>query len=139
MDYLYKQDLELLESCPPSDYKSYNCECFRWTFNNINDVRNFTSQAKRNPRVLNSKKDFEKCEYHALSFHDTLKNSIECFEFLCNNFTNIRKNIGTHIAKGILNKSDGLGQNIIDKNGHFNFHPFVNNNFKNNFTIYQKL
>ncbi len=134
MKYYYKEHIDKLEACPPSEYNTKKCECYRWVFDDISDNRNFLAQADKNPKTLNSKSDFDKCENYALSFHDTLENSQLHFSKLTNRFKNLKKLLGTHIAKGRLEDMDGIGSKN-DKIGHFNFHHTNNCNFNQKFKI----
>lgn len=138
MDYFYKDYINLLDSCPPTDYKIKECVTYRWVFDDIMDERNFKSQADKNPKPLNSKNDFDKCEYYALSFHDSSENSRKHFNILSKKFKNIQKNLGTKIARGNLGILDGKGGEC-DKIGHFNFHHIKNNNFVEVFNIIESL
>ncbi|MCO7183894.1 hypothetical protein HER15_08105 [Tenacibaculum mesophilum] len=134
MDYYYQKQINELERCPPDDYKNIKCVSYRWVFKDINDRRNFIAQAEKNPKSLNDKTDLEKCAIYALSFHNSIENSQRHFSILNKKFKNIKKRLGTHIAKGSLVHNDGVGSNI-DKNGHFNFHHLENCNLNERFEI----
>ncbi|MGC6429675.1 MAG: hypothetical protein ACON5F_01380 [Jejuia sp.] len=123
-----------LEKCPPTEYEQKQCESFRWVFEDIQDKRNFIAQAEKNPKKLNDKSDIQKCEIYALSFHDSLENSQAHFSKLTKKFKNLKKLLGTHIAKGNLVNDDGVGSNV-DNNGHFNFHYRTNHEFDKRFEI----
>ncbi|MCT3758326.1 hypothetical protein HZQ19_01250 [Elizabethkingia anophelis] len=138
MNYYHKEELSELSNCPPSDYTPKNTECYRWVFADINDERNFQSQAHKNPKGLNDKSDFGKCEYFALSFHASYELNKKHYEILKKRFKNIPKNIGTHLAKGKIASNDGIGSEI-DELSHFNFHFIVENNFCNKFEIIEEL
>ncbi|WP_026710137.1 hypothetical protein [Flavobacterium filum] len=135
MDFYYKSEIELLEkSCPPLDYYSKKINCYRWVFENINDKNNFKAQADKNPSILNNKSDIKKCEYFALSFHDTEENSRNHFNYLNGFIKNAKKRFGTHIAFGNIEENDGVC-GLTDQNGHFNYHHVKNHNFQLKFKI----
>ena len=138
MSYYHESDLIKLKNCPPDNYTSKKLECYRWVFSDINNERNFQSQAVKNPKALNDKSDLEKCEYFALSFHEDYTLNKNHYEMLKKRFKNISKNIGTHLAKGILDEMDGIGSQV-DANSHFNFHFTKNRNFSDKFEIIEAL
>lgn len=139
MDFLYKDELDKIESCPPSIYKSMECECFRWVYDEIDNENNFKSQADKNPSRLNSVGDKMKCDLYALSLHKTIEDSKKHFEIITKSMNSLtKKKLGTKIAKGKVVKTDGVGEDA-DSIGHFNFHPIRNNNFKNIFVIVDTL
>ncbi|MCY2687580.1 hypothetical protein [Salinimicrobium sp. TH3] len=138
MKYVYQKQIDGLETCPPEEYHSKTCNCFRWVFEKMDDERNFLAQAEKNPKSLNDKTDLQKCENYALSFHDTIENSQAHFIKLTKRFKNIKKLLGTHIAQGTLRKKDGVGGQI-ERNGHFNFHHTEESNFNKRFKIIRTL
>lgn len=138
MNLYYKAQIEKIDSCPPENYSKLDTKCYRWVFDDINNAVNFKSQADKNPKVLNSKSDYEKCEYYALSFHDSINNSIRSYNELKKSIPNIRKLLGTKIAEGRLSKEDGLGSQP-NKFGHFNFHHCRNHGFEKKFKIVQSI
>jgi hypothetical protein len=139
MDFFYKEQMEILNSsCPPDNYQQIEIECFRWVFNDIKNENNFKAQALKNPKILNAKSDAAKCECYALSFHNSELNSRKHFEYFLSQGTHVYKRLGTHIAKGKLEKSDGVSSDI-DKIGHFNYHHIFNNEFQNKFEIISQL
>ena len=137
-DFYHKEEFEQLKECPPRDYRNIECECYRWVFSTIDDSRNFLSQAEKNPKALNDKTDKEKCEYYALSFHMSFEKSKEHYKILKKTFKNIPKNIGTHIAKGLLVEENGLGGET-DNMSHFNFHFTKSKEFCSTFEIVEEL
>lgn len=124
--------------CPPSHYEGKNNICYRWVFDPIENEDNFKAQADKNPSVINSKDDIKKCDYYALSFHNSLENSRNAFEFLENLVKNARKRLGDHIAKGKIDYQDGVAQEPNNK-GHFNLHPSSKSKFDEKFVILEKL
>ena len=139
MKYYYEEKIqELNPDCPPNHYSGKNKICFRWVFEKIENEDNFKAQADKNPSIINSKDDKMKCDYYALSFHDNLENSRNAFRFLENIVKNAKKRLGSHIAKGEIEYSDGVAEEPDDK-GHFNLHPSQKSNFSEKFVILEKL
>lgn len=138
MNFYYATEIEKLNACPPKKYKKITLECFRWVFGDITDKRNFLAQADKNPKRLNDLSDLEKCEHFALSFHDSKDNSINHYNFLRKKIRNAHLTLGTHIAKGRLIETDGVGGEI-ENNGHFNFHHIREHSFETKFFIAEEL
>ena len=139
MKYYYEEKIKKLShECPPIHYEGKSRICFRWVFEKIENEENFKAQADKKPSIINSKEDKKICDYYALSFHDTLENSRNAFEFLENIVKNARKRLGSHIAKGRIDHSDGVAEEP-DDNGHFNLHPSQENNFGEKFVILEEL
>ena len=138
MSYKYSTDTtSLTESDGSSCFTSYiekDIEAFRWAFDPINDVKNFIPQAK-DPENSSSRK---RCSGWALSFHSTEDACKEVWEYLINNRHNKYKKFGSHIAKGLISKSDGKCSEI-DNNQHFNLIEYAGVDLKNKFTIIKKL
>lgn len=139
MEFYYKKQIEELRvKCPPDTYSVINIESYRWTFDLIDDERNFKAQADKNPQVLNDKSDLEICDYYALSFHTSSESSKEHFRHISKGFPMAYKRLGTKIAKGVLNNEDGLAGEV-EPNGHFNFHPIKDHQFERKFIIIENL
>ncbi|NDC41149.1 MAG: hypothetical protein EBZ77_06295 [Chitinophagia bacterium] len=140
MNFLYQEQLGLLQTtCPPLEYRPMERECYRWVYDTMDHGDNFKAQADKYPKVLKNKNDERKCEYWALSFHDTLQASKDSFEYLVENFCKADRSIaytrfGTNIAFGKLREEDGVGS-APDRQGHFNFHHVKDNNFAIQFKI----
>lgn len=138
MNYYHENDLFQLTNCPPTDYQPLETECYRWVFSEITHEKNFQSQAHKNPKALNDKTDFDKCEYFALSFHTSYELSKKHYNLLKKRYKNFAKNSGTHLAKGQLDNNDGIGGDLDDLT-HFNFHFIKENNFCNKFEVIEEL
>ncbi|RXG28449.1 hypothetical protein [Leeuwenhoekiella marinoflava] len=139
MKYYYEEKIkDLLPQCPPPHYNKKDRICYRWVFESIENDDNFKAQADKNPSIINSKDDKLKCDYYALSFHDTLENSKNAFEFLQNTVKNAKKRLGNHIAKGKIDNSDGVAEEPNNR-GHFNLHPSQESNFGEKFVILEEL
>ncbi|MFV8369208.1 hypothetical protein [Flavobacterium sp. LB2R40] len=138
MPYKYSNDsVNLQDSNGDScfiDYIEKDTEAYRWSFQDINDPKNFIPMAK-DPNNSSSRR---KCGGWALSFHVTEEASIELWQKLNDMKPNYYKKIGTHIAKGQISKSDGKCSET-DKYSHFNLIEYKNVDLKVQFTIVKQL
>lgn len=112
---------------------------YRWTFENIDDKRNFQSQYHKNPRRFQMKSDKEKCMALALSMFDNLEGAKERFSELYDDIgINVYQIIGSKIAKGSITINSGVnGQ--IERLGHFNHHPATEIPIISSFHILEKV
>jgi len=112
------------------NFKENSRIAYRWVFEDINNEANFLP-----PNILNPKPEFlKKQAYWALSFFSNASSSITRYRKLTSNKKNLDRKLGTHIAKGILNISDGISNNH-NKEGHFDFFEYENVYLNNNFAI----
>jgi hypothetical protein len=143
MQVKYATELDHVEKttsiqCISSDnYSNTDREAYRWTFSDITDPRNFLPRAKidTNPRL---EKDKLKCEGWSLSLYDTEQNAIDNFQKYFGSKPNIGKIIGTHIAKGMIESSDGFCGEVA-KNGHFEFFEMQGCDLSSKFQIIAEL
>ncbi len=139
----YFSEIEKVEEakgveCVPSDkYMRTIREAYRWTFSEISNPQNFLPRAliNDNPRIEKSKM---KCEGWSLSFYDTEENALNKFNSYRKNKPNIDKKLGTHLAKGILEESDGYCGKV-NRDGHFEFFESINCDLSTKFEIISKL
>lgn len=138
MPYKYSNDtLNLQDSKGNTCFINYiekDIEAYRWSFQNINDPKNFIPMAK-DPQNISLRK---RCDGWALSFHETEEASIELWQKLNDMKPNYYKKIGTHIAKGQISKSDGKCSDA-DSHLHFNLIEYKDVDLKNKFTITNQL
>lgn len=138
MPYKYKENLsEVKESDGNTCFQSYiekETIAFRWTFSDINDIRNFSPMALDEGNFSSKKR----CGGWALSFHKDEIASKDAWDELISNRPNKYKKIGTHIAKGNIYKMDGK---CSEPNGklHFNLIEYNNVNLIPNFKIIRQL
>lgn len=128
MELAFQEDYNLLnEQCPPKDYKPQNIDkVYRWTFENIEDTRNFKSQYHKNPKRFQFKTDKEKCAALALSMFNNLEGAKERFAEIAEDMgEKIYQIVGNKIAKGFITNECGLN-GAIERHGHFNHHPAKN-------------
>ena len=102
---------------------------YRWVFENINDIRNFTP-----PYINNPARDVETPTGFALSFFETKDAGICRLKTITSNKPNLLKRLGTHIAEGKIVNSDGICCDP-DKNRHFDLFEYLGTDLKANFTI----
>jgi hypothetical protein len=128
MELAFQEDYNLLmEQCPPKEYKPQNMgEVYRWTFENMEDTRNFKSQYHKNPKRFQFKTDKEKCGALALSMFNNLAGAKERFAEIADDMgEKIYQIVGNKIAKGHISMDCGLNGEI-ERHGHFNHHPAKN-------------
>lgn len=142
MNFKYQQDIQNLNlsvSCPPSNYKSIEIQAFRFVFEEGSEKakNNFLPPLKITPkRQLNP--DSKKCEGYALSLFNTQQKAKTFYGELRKRHPNIDKTLGTHLARGIFDKNDGVASEINNK-GHFNFHEAEDTNLSQKFEIISHL
>lgn len=138
-DFFHKDEISQLNpKCPGDHCLPVNRDSFRWVFDNIEDARNFQSQAFKNPKILNDKKDIEKCAYYALSFFTSLDACKARFKAFNTMGDLAYKRFGTKIARGTLSENDGVSDKI-SATGHFDFHHVKDNELHKKFTIIDSL
>jgi hypothetical protein len=144
MEFYYKNEISgFTPKCPPEDYLAIDRESYRWVFDTMEHENNFKAQAEKNPKMLNSKDDVGKCASYALSFHRSLQESHDHFDYLVKRFCAKDKDLaytrfGTNVATGMLNSNDGVS-GMVEDNGHFNFHHVKDHKFASNFKIKEPL
>ncbi len=139
MEFYHQKEIEQLKpKCPSETCLPIERECYRWVFDSIEDIRNFQSQAIKNPVALNNKNDIQKCSFYALSFFMSIESCRVRFEEFSSRSPNAYKRLGTKIAKGLLNREDGVADKV-SSSGHFNFHHAKNANLSSKFAIIEGL
>src|SRR5690606_31972258 len=108
-------------------------ECYRWVFEHIDDSRNFDPVY-----VLDEERKQNTCKGYALSFFDESDNAIKRLSEIAKDKENVFKKLGTHIAKGVLNKSDGISEDS-DSITHFNHFEYEDVSLNAKFEIIQKI
>ncbi len=125
MELEFKDDYDALSiKCPPNHFKPHKIETvYRWTFEKIEDNRNFQSQYHKKPKRFHLKSDIDKCKALALSMFNDLAGAKIRFEELAEDMGDkVYENLGNRIAKGFIDTESGLNGNI-ERLGHFNHHP----------------
>lgn len=132
MELKYKTEISKF-TCDLSAFKEIEMESFRWTFEDINDTRNFE------PIYINDpKRKQEDCLGFALSFYTTKEAGIKKHKDLTLNRPNLFKKLGTHIASGTLKSTDGIAGKP-DEIKHFDFFTYENVELKHKFTITESI
>lgn len=118
------------ENCIQS-YSAKNIKAFRWTFNEIDNPKNFIPPAIRtgNEGV---------CGEWALSFNETKDQSKAAWQHLIDRNPNLYKKLGTAIAEGIIETTDGICCEA-NSSGHFDCHEYVGTNFETKFAVVEIL
>lgn len=141
MKFKYQQDYDKLTStCPPVSYFPQDIDpVFRWVFDKMNDLKNFQPQYHKKPKRFLNNDDLTKCKALGLSFFNNLDGSIERFNELKEQIgQNVHSTLGTNIAQGVINKSEGMNGKI-ERLGHFTHHASNNAKYEDNFAIIQQL
>jgi hypothetical protein len=141
MELAFQEDYNLLnEQCPPVHYAPQKMkEVYRWTFDNIEDTRNFTSQYHKNPKRFQLKSDKEKCSALALSMFNNLAGAKERFAEIAEDMgEKVYQIVGNKIAKGNITIECGLNGRI-ERHGHFNHHPAKGIPAQPTFQIFENL
>ncbi len=147
MNYKYAEHHQRLQvECPPRAYKRINTDAFRWVFED-GDEKNFQTQYEKfmknfpnpsnPPKRYNDISDLEKrgtkmCEDMAYSMYISAEKAAKSFSFLSERFP--KAAFGKYIAFAKITEEDGVNSDI-DENGHFNHHPFVNDDYEKRFKI----
>lgn len=127
----------------PSDFTGFQereLESFRWVFEDINDARNFLpiyilDEKRKNDDISNKS---YKCIGYALSLFSSKKAAVQRLNEITNNKKFLFKKLGTHIACGTLNNSDGICDEP-NESKHFSLFEFVEIDLKSKFAIIEKI
>lgn len=125
----HKDQIERL-GCNMDRFTERTRDAFCWTFEDINDPRNFV------PRAMVVGRD--NCTSWALSFFETQDQAKNRLDDITKNKRNLLKKLGTHIATGQLEPADGISEDC-DGNGHFNHFEYEEVDFKSKFTVVLKV
>lgn len=131
--FKYQKQTENIPNCPPPTCKPMNIEAFRFVFEDMNHRNNFLPVLLINPKRQLSKNSV-RCSGYALSFFSSSERAKNQYLKLRKRNKNIGKRIGTHIAKGFIDETDGVVSEI-NKSGHFDLHEFKNVDLKRKFCI----
>lgn len=116
------------------DYIEKECEAYRFTFSEINDRRNFLPTAfdQTNDKAR------RRCSGYAVSLYETEIASTTAWNYFIKDRPKLYKKIGTHIAKGVINKDLGICSES-DIHLHFNFAEYVGTTLEKHFQIHKQL
>ena len=140
--FKYQESMvQLPIQCPPSDYKSKEIKAFRWVFeaNQPQAKNNFLPALIIKPsRRLSRDTPADRCKGYALSLFDTKENAEKRYSRLIKDRPALRKSLGTHLAEGLIDSTDGVSSKV-DDNGHFSLHEFVDSDLAKKFQIVSAL
>jgi hypothetical protein len=127
------------------DWKEFegldNKPSFRWVFEDMAHEKNF-SPVYSSPERLAADRQRGKLTFKgwALSFFDTKKNAKTRLEYFTKGKPNLYKKLGTHIAEGVINSTDGITEIKCSEHGHFNHFENEGTDFyKGRFEIVDKI
>jgi len=120
----YQSEICKINNCPPNDCILEQQTAYRFVFDPV-CKKSFLPQGIKMPSRIDNSNNQMKCSLLALSFFSTEENAREKYKKLKRKIKNINKTLGSHIAEGILNTTDGQRTKICQKSGHFDF--FENN------------
>lgn len=141
MNFKYKNnmlEIGIADICPPVDCINSTIQAYRFTYDSINNEKNFQPVYVKKPKRFNDKSDLEKCSAFGISLYQSEEQATNKFNMLKDIIQNIGKTIGTHLATGLIKEYFGV-ITLIDKDGHFDLHELVDCDLTNEFTIIKKL
>lgn len=132
MIFKYQSKIQALgiNGCPPM----LRCQLpqlqtvYRWVFEAILHKNNFIPVLEINPKRIKTPKFLEKeqkCMGFALSMHDSLENSLNHYQNMCQAIPNFPQIVGNRIVALTRDLSDGSCDSPSPVNfdkGHFNFY-----------------
>lgn len=142
MPFKYHSYIGGLKDCPPRSCQPRTLTAYRFVFADSSHSRypnNYLPVALINPaRRKIGGTDNEVCASYGLSFFDSLRNAQRRFEELRKKNKKLRNTLGTHIAEGQLDPSDGVVTKS-DYKGHFTLHESDVANLPPKFTVIARL
>jgi hypothetical protein len=127
MQFKYGRKIEGFANCPPTHYESRAFAACRFVFAEMSHPNNFLPVLAIKPKRINAP-DFvteqAKCLGYALSLFDTLEDAQRRYQQLSRYNKNFYKTVGTHIASGEIERTDGVAS-PVDDNGHISLHEFA--------------
>ena len=139
--FKYQAKLDgLKEPCPPAEYTSVDITLvFRWVFEPIENPINFLPLSLRDPPRIQLFNDKGKCDAWALSLYNTRAAAINRFKIIMNRNPQSFKTLGTHLAVGFIQETDGVNSEVSEETGHISHHPYNTTDFAARFRILEKL
>ena len=133
MTLKYQNEIQNLK-CDLSSFQEIERTSYRWTFEKIEDSRNFE------PVLISAPYRIEQigCLGFALSFFVTKEAGIKRHNTLTLNKPKLFKKLGSHIASGDLVKTDGIA-NEPDELKHFDFFEYENIDLSSKFTVLKSI
>lgn len=115
-----------INGCKEEDRKA-----FRWSFKDIKHASNFLPRALLN----NNNGQGEQCRGWALSFFISENQATTELKRLCDDKSKLYKKLGTHIAEGMIVKSDGVNGHFNEASGHFSHFEYEKTDFSKKFKV----
>jgi hypothetical protein len=131
--YKYSTHLQSSDDCPPNDYRELNIKAFRVVYTDPPGDACFLPVALKKPSRRNTKEDSQNCKAFGLSFFTTEDSLRKTMRKVKEHTKNIDQSIGTKIAEGKLEHSDGVAE--PNPNGHFTFHEYQNAKLHEKFKV----
>lgn len=133
MTFKYQNEIQNL-NCDLSSFQEIERTSYRWTFEKIEDSRNFEPVLISAPNRI----ELIGCLGFALSFFVTKEAGIKRHNTLTLNKPKLFKKLGSHIASGDLVKTDGIA-NEPDELKHFDFFEYENIDLSSKFTVLKSI
>ena len=139
IEYKYKEELAALGGCcPPADASPVDMVAFRYVKDPVS-AQCFLPVALKDPRrVLDEKAHGAKCSMYGLSMYSSEASARTRFLALERQIKQIRKKIGSHLARGTLVPSDGVATHP-NHAGHFDFFEIASSTVENRFEVMGRL
>jgi hypothetical protein len=135
MRFKYHTYVNNLTDCPPSHAYAQDLTAFRFVFNQIEDHRNFAPAYILKPKRRLARDPHHKtCRGYGLSLFDTVENACKFYADFVESSPNFPQTVGTHVAQGQINESDGIVTEP-DVKGHFTLYEFEHTNLYVKFQI----
>jgi hypothetical protein len=124
--FKYQPMIESLANCPPAHYESPEFVAYRFVFGDLTHQNNFLPVLEFKPKRINAQEfasEQAKCLGYALSLFDSLEHAQRRYQQISRYNKNFYKTVGTHVAEGEIESTDGLAS-PVDDNGHISLHEF---------------
>jgi hypothetical protein len=139
LTFKYQEYIHAISNCPPSDYQPIEMTAYRFVFeeNQEQSENSFLPVMIIKPhRKFNTPQQC--CQGYALSLFDTQNHAEQRYNQLRKNRPNISQSLGTHLAKGSIDKTDGIASSV-DQKGHFSLHEYQHTDLSQKFKIINQL
>lgn len=134
------EELEHKLKCNFENFSENERECFRFTFDSIDNEKNFLPVYVLAPRRLKDsmRNGSISCIGFALSFYQDKESAIRSYKDMVDRKPNLSKKLGTHLAKGLVKEEDGISDEANVKS-HFSFFEYEISDIKDRFEVIQQL
>jgi hypothetical protein len=133
----YAHEISTLAGCPPKGCSERQREqAFRFVHDLDED--SFEPQGIQDPARLIGADDSKCCQLHALSMYTTREKALKKHASNVEHYPNIKKIYGKKLAKGPLDKTDGL-QTRPNSVGHISLHQYEQVELHRKFSVVEDL